>query len=368
MQRKKILNIIWNALSFLMGTAYSWVILVATVFLVYIYIQKGYDTGYAYAETSLVSRPDTEVQFVVEPGDTPEEVYDRLEKEGIIGNALIFRLENIIKSTNTDYKPGEYTLNSNMKTDTINSILRNDPENTEITIRILEGYSIKNIATYLEANEIIPAETFIWASYNRAYKHRVLEDKPISLHWLEGYLFPDTYRIRSDLEPSQTADSIINKMLDRFEDKYFGTFEQRVTENGMLMNEVITIASIIEKDFPREDERAKGAEVIYNRLRRQMNLQMPSTLLYALDEKVRLDRLTEEDRNVDSLYNTYNRPGLPPGPICNPGEKCIEAALKQGDGNLLYCVLINEETYEHFFTSSEEEYLTVLMTHNKVYN
>ena len=368
MQRKKLLNKIWNALSFLMGTAYSWIILAATVFLIYLYLKKGFESGYAYAETSLVARPDTEVQFVVKLGDTPEDVYNRLEKEGIIGNALLFRLENIIKSADTDYKPGEYVLSSNMKTDTINSILRSDPENTEITIRLLEGYSINNIATYLEANEIIPAETFIWASYNRAYKHRFLEGKTISLHWLEGYLFPDTYRIRSDLSPSQTADSIINKMLDRFVDIYFSTYEQRVSESNLKMDEVITIASIIEKDFPREEERPMGAEVIYNRLSKQMNLNMPSTLLYALNEKVRLDRLTEEDRNVDSPYNTYNKPGLPPGPICNPGEKCIKAALDPGDGNLLYCILINEDTYEHFFTDNEEAYLAALETYNKVYN
>jgi UPF0755 protein len=95
---------------------------------------------------------------------------------------------------------------------------------------------------------------------------------------------------------------------------------------------------------------------------------MPSTLLYALDEKVRLDRLTEESVKVDSLYNTYDRPGLPPGPVCNPGEECIQAALAPAEGNPLYCILIDEDTYEHFFTDNETEYLEQLKTHNKVYN
>jgi len=369
MRRKKILNRVWNALSFLMGTAYSWIILVATIFLIYVYMGVGYESGYAYAESSLIPDKDAkEVQFVIKEGDTPESVYERLEKEEIIGSALLFRLENLLKSANTEYKPGEYTLSSDMSTDRINSILRRDPENTEITILIKEGYSINNIATYLEDKEIMTADVFIWASYNRQYTSTVLENKPISRHWLEGYLFPDTYFIKGDLAPPDMADSIINKMLTRFEAIYFGSFEREVSESDFTMNEVITIASIIEKDFPRADERPLAAEVIYNRLARGMNLEMPSTLLYALDEKVRLDRLTSEDRNVDSPYNTYNRPGLPPGPICNPGENCIRAALTPGDGDLLYSVLINEDTYEHIFTESEEEYLEALEQYNKVYN
>ena len=368
MNRRKILNTIWNALSFLMGTAYSWIILVVTVFLIYVYMGVGFQSGYAYAENSLISREETEISFVVKEGDTPEDVYARLEKEEIIGSALLFRLENILKQADTDYKPGEYTLSSAMNTDKINSILRRDPETSDFTILIKEGYSINNIATYLEDKEIMPAEVFLWATYNRQYTSIILENKPISRHWLEGFLFPDTYFIRGDLPPAETADAIINKMLAQFEAKYFSLFESQIAESDYNMDQIITIASIIEKDFPRADERPLAAEVIYNRLNRGMNLEMPSTLIYALEEKVRLDRLTMEDRNVDSPYNTYNRPGLPPGPICNPGERCIQAALEPGDGDLLYCILINENTYEHKFFDNEEEYLAALETYNKVYN
>ena len=368
MRRKKILNRVWNVFSYLMGIAYSWIILVVTVILVYIFMQRGYLAGYTYAETSLIARPEMEVQFEVKAGDTAEDVYARLEKDGVIGSALVFRLENLITSADIDYKPGVYTLNSDMKTAEINSILRKDPPNTDIIITILEGYSINNIATYLEDKEIMPADTFIWASYNRAYKYTILDGMPISRHWLEGYLFPDTYFIRGNLSPSDTADAIMNKMLTNFEGKYIKLFKDIIEEKNLTINQVITIASILEKDFPRKDERLLGAEVIYNRLNRGMNLQMPSTLLYALDEKVRLDRLTQDDRDIDSPYNTYNRPGLPPTPICNPGEACITAALEPIQGNMLYCVLINENTYEHLFFATEEEYQEALTQYNKVYN
>ncbi|MDR2649394.1 MAG: endolytic transglycosylase MltG, partial [Clostridiales bacterium] len=261
MKHKKILNRVWNVLSFLMGTAYSWVVLAATVFLIYIYIQEGYKTGYVYAETSLISRPDRDVTFAVSERDTPEDVYKRLEKEGIIGNALLFRLENMLKGEDTNYKPGEYTLSSSMKTNAINAILRRDPENTDITIRIQEGYSLKDIATYLIANGFIPQpetdengvpleeDAFTWASHDHDFKYRILEGRTPGRRWLEGYLFPDTYFIRGDLDPPHTADSIINKMLTNFEDKYYNKFEQPTKENNLTINELITIASIIEKDF-----------------------------------------------------------------------------------------------------------------------
>ena len=368
MRRKKLLNRVWNVLSFLMGTAYSWIILVVTVFLVYVFMQRGYQAGFTYAVTSLVTRPETEVQFEVKDGDTAEAVYARLEKDGIIGSALLFRLENLLTSADVNYKPGVYTLNSEMKTDQINSILRKDPPNTDITVTLLEGYSINNIATYLEDKGVMPADTFIWATYNHAFKYSILDGVPMSRHWLEGYLFPDTYFIRGNLSPSDTADAIINKMLTNFEDKYINEFKNEADQKNLSMNEVITIASILEKDFPRKEERAIGAEVIYNRLIKGMNLKMPSTLLYALNEKVRLDRLTQDDVNVDSPYNTYNRPGLPPTPVCNPGETCIKAALEPAQGDMLYCVLINENTYEHQFFATEEEYQAALTQYNKLYN
>jgi len=368
MRHKKFLNRLWNVLSFLMGTAYSWIILVVTVYVVYVYMQKGFLAGKDYAETSLLPRSDTDVQFEVKQGDTPEDVYARLQDEGIIGNAMLFRLENFVTAASVEYKPGVYTLNSNMKTDQINSILRKDPVNTDITITILEGYSINNIATYLDDKGIMPADAFIWASYNHEYKYGILSGVPMSRHWLEGYLFPDTYFIRGDLSPADTADAIINKMLTNFEDKYYNQFQDKVEANNLTMNEAITIASILEKDFPRSEERASGAEVIYNRLSKGMDLQMPSTLLYALDEKVRLDRLTQADRNMNSPYNTYNRTGLPPTPICNPGADCINAALDPANGDLLYCILINENTYEHKFFASEAEYQAALTQYNQVYN
>ena len=368
MRHKKVLNGVWNVFSFLMGTAYSWIILVATVFLVYVFMQRGYQAGMTYAETSLISRPETEAQFEVKEGDTPEDIYARLQKDGVIGNALIFRLENLIKAADTNYKPGVYTLNSNMSTDEINAVLRKDPPNTDITITIVEGYSINNIATYLEDKNIMPADTFLWATYNHAFKYGILDGAPMSRHWLEGYLFPDTYFIKGGLSPSNTADAIINKMLTNFEDKYINNIKDKVDEKNLTMNEVITIASILEKDFPRSDERALGAQVIYNRLNMGLDLRMPSTLLYALGEKVRLDRLNGDNVNVDSPYNTYKRLGLPPTPICNPGMGCISAALAPAPGNMLYCILINEDTYEHKFFATAEEYEAAQPLYDRVYN
>ena len=368
MRRKRLLNKIWNALSFFMGTAYSWIILVVTIFLIYYFMRQGFNQGFAYAEASLVSPDIVEVMFMVRDGDTLEMVSENLQDEGIIGSAFLFRLENMIRGSDTNFIPGEYALNSEMTTETINSILRRDPVNTEVTITILEGYSIRNIATYLDSLGILPEETFIWASYNHVYRSPILEGREISRYWLEGYLFPDTYRIRGDLNPQETADHIINRMLARFEEKWVNLYAQRAAEKNLDMHTVITIASIIEKDFPIAEERYYAAQVIFNRLERGMNLEMPSTLMFALEERVRLDRLTPEHMGIDSPYNTFNRSGLPPTPICNPGDAAIQAVLNHTGGNKLYAVRISESTFEHIFTHSEEEYLALLETYNKIYN
>jgi UPF0755 protein len=295
-------------------------------------------------------------------------VSERLEDYDIIGSAFLFRMENLIRGFDTNFIPGEYELSSEMSTERIVSILRRDPVNTEVTITILEGYSIRNIATYLDSIGLLPEETFLWASHNHIYRSPVLEGREISRYWLEGFLFPDTYRIRGDLNPQDTADHIINRMLARFEERWFNEHAQLAAERNLDMHKVITIASIIEKDFPIADERPYAVQVIFNRLERGMYLEMPSTLMFALEERVRLDRLTPEHMQIDSPYNTFNRAGLPPTPISNPGDAAIQAVLNHTGGDMLFAVRTSESTFEHIFTSSEEEYLALLETYNNIYN
>jgi UPF0755 protein len=347
-----------------MGTAFNWVCLAVTVFLVYTFMIKGYEYGETFATEAMAEKTDEEIVIIVTEGDTPSSVSKKLEEQGVVQNALLFQVENMFKGTDTNYKPGEYTLMPTMSSYEINAILRGggqtDPDKK---ITILEGFSIDDIAEYLESNEIVEADKFLWAVDNHDYKYEFLQNIPKRERKLEGYLFPDTYFLSS----APTPDEIINKMLTRFEGIYYDSGYDIVAKNlGKSMDEIICVASMIEEEYRRADERNKGSAVIYNRLSQNLNLNVSATLVYALGK--RRDRLTEEDLQFDSPYNTYNKPGLPNGPICNPGEACIQAALLPVEDMLLYSVLMDESSGEHLFFETEEEYLVGREQYNQVYN
>jgi UPF0755 protein len=400
MRRNRILYIIWNVLSFIMGTAFNWVFLALTVILIYVFMLRGYEYGADFAKKSVDEKQDVEIAIEVEDTDTPAEVYTKLEKNGVIVNAMLFRLENMIKGTSTDYKPGAYTVKPTMTTSEINSVLRGESQDQQIKIVILEGFTIDDIAEYLAANEVIEPDKFLWAADNHDYPYEFLNDVPLrSKHRLMGYLFPDTYFVSAN----PAADEIINKMLARFEDIYFGNEFDVMSQNivpaaseetdeetdegtdeetdgpeettappkvepgiSLTMDEVITLASMIEKEYKLADERAIGSAVIINRLKAGLNLRVSSTLTYALGK--RRDRLKESDLEYDSPYNTYNKPNLPEGPICNPGKNAMLAALQPSAADYFHSLLTDENSGKHVFVATEEEYSAEKERYPQVYN
>jgi UPF0755 protein len=338
-------------MSFVMGTSFNWIIIAVTVFLVYIFMLRGYQFGVEVARETLAEKSNEDIIVSVESNDTPEEVAAKLEKEGVIANALLFRLENMLKGSDTDYVPGEHTVKATMSISEINAVLRGDQlSGPDKKITILEGFSLQNIGNYLESNEIISAEAFLQACNQHTFQYPFLQAVPKRENQLEGYLFPDTYFITN----APTADEIITRMLDQFENVYSDAYAEQAAALNLTMDQVIIVASIIEKEISRADERALAAALIYNRLQQNMNLEMITTLLYVLEK--RKDRLTEEDLQLDSPYNTFVHPGLPKGPICNPGRACIEAALYPADSDVLYFALTNEGTGQHTFYATAEEY------------
>jgi UPF0755 protein len=152
-----------------------------------------------------------------------------------------------------------------------------------------------------------------------------------------------------------TPNEIIFKMLSRFDEVFNHDYRQRAREIGKTIDEIVIIASMIEKEVRVPDERAKVARVIYNRLAFPMRLQIDATVLFALDK--RANRLMLSDLEVVSPYNTYLNDGLPIGPIGNPGASCIRAALYPEDGPWLYYVVHNIDTGEHYFTTNHEDHL-----------
>ncbi len=359
-----------NLLDFLRGTVFfvlnivlSVVILGLTVYFIVFYTGKAYDYGQKLALEMYEEKPDESVEVTIPEDATIDEVASLLEKEGIIANALLYRVENMLKGSAGNYTGGTFTLNMNMDASEINSALRQTDtvQQSDIKITIREGFSVRNIADYLESNEIVSAEEFIKACNENDFDFDFLRDIPDRENRLEGYLFPDTYF----LPANPTPNIIINKMLARFEQIYVDKYGDKAKELGLTMDEVVTIASIIEKEIRVPEERPLCAEVIYNRLDTGMNLQMCSTVLYVLG--IRKDRLTDADLATPSPYNTYLNNGLPIGPIANPGEACIRAALEPGTGDLLYFVVKDEETGEHVFTDKYEEFEAAKIQYKQKY-
>ncbi|MCL2461070.1 MAG: endolytic transglycosylase MltG [Defluviitaleaceae bacterium] len=342
----------WNVATFILGMAVSLCLFLAVIFLVYTFTVKSYNYGQTLADSMMAPAEDKPVAFVVSEGDTASDVAANLEKEGVIKNALLFRLENLLKGVSRDYKPGTYQLNMDMDTSQINAVFNGTGQAAPtIKITIVEGSSVNDIAQYLEKNNVCKATDFIDACNNDDFsEYAFLSDVPKRDNRMEGYLFPDTYFLSANPDP----DEIIGKMLARFDEIYTDAYAAQAKAMGLTMDQVITVASMIEKEIKIPVERPLDAEVIYNRLDADMPLQIDATVLYALG--VKKDKLTYDDLQVVSPYNTYLNKGLPPGPICNPGEACIQAALNPAQGGYLYYVVKDSVTGEHFWTDNYDDF------------
>ncbi len=202
----------------------------------------------------------------------------------------------------------------------------------EYTIRILEGWSINDMANYFEAEGIFEAEEFIKATKLESYeddlvsKFSFLEDKPEDAD-LQGYLYPDTYRIFTD---ASTTDVVL-RMLDNFDKKLTEQMREDIKEQGRSIYEIITMASLVEKEAPidyKSDDNYDAkmiSGIFWQRIRNRQALQSCATLAFILGENKEI--YTTADTQIQSPYNTYLNPGLPKGPITNPGILAIKAAI-----------------------------------------
>lgn len=309
------------------------------------------------SESEKVSK---EIKITIPDGASTKEIANILKKNELIGSADIFTLK--VKFSNYDgtFKKGDYSLNTSMSESKIMDILRDGAKvQTDIVFTIPEGYTAIKIAKKLEKEGIINADEFLKAVNEGQYNYDFLVDIPKRDSKLEGYLFPDTYFFRKDV----TGEQIVSKLLSRFSEIYIDEYAIEAKAKGYSMDEIISMASIVEKEAKLDSERPRIAGVIYNRLKENIELQMDSTVNYAFELKNGLnnDRNEEsvslDDLKIKSFYNTYANVGLPIGPICNPGKDAIEAVIYPEHNNYLYFVLKDPVTGEHEFTNTHQEHV-----------
>ncbi|GIV02806.1 MAG: aminodeoxychorismate lyase [Fimbriimonadales bacterium] len=284
----------------------------------------------------------------IEDGDTLAKVADRLESEGVLrsASAALFVLK--IRRQPMDVRSGTFAVDASLRGDEIlRRLTQAQPIRQMVLIR--EGLWAEEIARLLEEKRVCSAEEFL-RLVGEPSRFEGDVEFPLPEDSLEGYLFPDTY----DLPPLLGAERAIRRMLKAFETKVYKPLGR--PKESELRRWVI-VGSLIELEAMHDAERRKISGVIANRLAKGMPLQIDATVLYALKEK---RRLKNSDYRVESEYNTYQIPGLPPGPICSPGVASIRAAANPERHDYLYYVA-RPDGYHAFATTYAEHLRNVRM-------
>lgn len=279
------------------------------------------------------------------------DIADILKENGLIHSTFLFRMSSKLNGYDGTYQQGTYDIDTGMTNTQIMSLLQTIPVHDENKLTIPEGFSIQQIAERVDEMGICTKEEFMTEAQTGTFPYAFLQDIPQRELKLEGYLFPDTYFLSENMTPHE----LISMMLERFEDVYIDKYQEDITNSGHTLDELLTVASMIEKEITVDEERAKAAGVIYNRLKEDMSLGIDATVLYAVGKTG--DTLTEEDLKVDSPYNTRVNKGLPPGPISNPGEASFRAALYPEEHQYLYYVVEAAGKENHIFCETYDDFL-----------
>lgn len=290
------------------------------------------------------------IRIEIPMGTNVESIAQQLKQKGLIRSSLAFRIFSKLEGINSNYKSGIYYLDSGMDIKEIAEILQHGKGFNEVVrFTIPEGYEIRMIIDKLVELGLGEKEKYneIVASY--PFEHDFLVNMPKDANPLEGYLFPDTYEVFKNVKEEE----IIKKMLDRFNMIFTEDYKERAKELNMSTHEVVTLASIIEREAKADKERKIVSSVFHNRLKINMLLGSCATVQYILME--RKENLLTRDLEIDSPFNTYIYAGLPPGPIASPGKTSIEAALYPEETDFLYFVAEKDGT--HYFSKTYEEHL-----------
>ena len=335
------------------------VAILALANLTYKHLRTYYD-DYMYEYKGTESREGVDVTVEIPEGASVKKIAEILKENGLINYPRAFtkRLQD------SEYRGKlhgvTYTLNTGMTTlEMMAAMSPSYEENAPIDYLVVpEGFTVEMIAARCEEQGICSATEFLNAckSVTRS-DFPYLEDIPAGAnvkYKVQGFLFPATY----DIYESTTAESLVAWMLQTFENYYTQDLQDRAAELGYSAFEVVTRASIVEREAKVDEERPIIAGVINNRLKADMPLQMCPTVLYPLTNGMYdKSQILYEDLELDSPYNTYKNAGLPVGPICNPGIACINAVLYPQEHNYLYYHVGDEEAGTHIFTENYEEHI-----------
>lgn len=298
----------------------------------------------------------TPIPFTIQPGENGATIATRLERQGVISNAELFRLLLRYWGVDQQLEAGDYSLRRNMPMSEVVSQLQHGRLLAK-TITIREGLRAEEVAHLLAVEGLVDQEEFIRLVRDDTFHYDFLRDRPATApKTLEGFLFPDTYQFAVNISTT----TLIDTMLRNFDRRVTIEMRQQALNNGLTLYQALTLASIVEREAVVAEERPVIASVYLNRLRQGIYLEADPTVLYGKGYNAAAGSWwaplkAEELRTIDSPFNTYIHPGLPPGPICSPGLASLEAVLNPAKTEYLFFLAKGDGS--HAFAETFEEHL-----------
>lgn len=318
------------------------------IVLMIIFLILGIGIFTAYNKLSITKNTQDKL-FEVESGSSVKKIAKDLEDEDIISSSRFFSLYTKIKGVEGSIQAGKFKISPEIEFDDLLKTLQN-PEAEYTVVTIPEGYTIYQIGQELEDKGLVDKEEFLELAKD-GLDENSQDNKEDIYYKLEGYLYPDTYYIPKDY----TSKEIIDMTRNRLDELFTKDYKQRAEELGLSINDVLTMASLIEREAASDLEKKDISGVIYNRLELDMRLQIDASVIYAIKRgEGHINRVLYEDLEFDSPYNTYKNKGLPPGPIGSPGISSIEAALFPNNHDYVYYVF---DGSQHVFSETYNEHL-----------
>jgi UPF0755 protein len=289
------------------------------------------------------SLPVAQTDVIIAKGASFGDVVRELQAAGVVANPLAFRLLARFRHVDGEVKAGEYRFPAHQSSDAILQRLVRG-EQFALWVTIPEGYTAREIAQTLAGRGLADA-----AAYDEIFLHRGIALGGARTQNLEGYLFPSTYLIPIDAGPATVAAILV----DQFRKELPADATARAKALRRSLPEIVTVASLVEREGKADDERPLIASVIYNRLRIGMPLEVDASIEYVFPEHH--DVITKRDLEIDSPYNTYRHTGLPPTPIANPGKPSLDAAFRPAVSDYLYYVAKGDGRHAFAKTLAEHD-------------
>ncbi|MEL1135131.1 endolytic transglycosylase MltG [Desulfitobacterium sp. THU1] len=289
------------------------------------------------------------VQLMITPGMTAAQIAQDLEQEQLIRHALTFRLLASLQNADAKLLAGEYQVSADMTPQALLDKLLEGPVVHTVKVTIPEGYTTAQIIDTLVSKGLGTKEEYKKVIENEPFEYSFLADIPTGGARLDGFLFPDTYFFDPEARPKDN----INRMLKRFEQEVTPEVMTKLAEMNLSIQDWVNLASIVEKEAGKDADRPIIAGIFLNRLEIDMALQSCATIQYVLGTQKYV--LSLEDIQIESPYNTYKYPGLPPSPIASPGHASLDAVLNSTESEYLY--FLATPSGETIYAKTHQEHL-----------